>query len=385
LSTATVSRIVDELLSARLLRVTGTNSERAVGRRSEVLRLNPRGGRIIGAHLGGHSNDVALADLSGEIYLEEHLPLIGSQDIDEVLHAVGDAIDRLMAQDTRTEPILGIGVATGGVVDMATGELIAHGQFPWRNVPLRDWFERRFGLYVSAGNAFQGLAWYESLFGDVERDSSLLFVNCSTIIGAGFSTPNNITGSTSISSGMLGHAGAENSDIPCTCGQRGCLQATASDLALVRLAECELEAVRDDPSIMKLGELAHAGDRTAIRLFEERARMLVPAIAVLANTLGPGTLALGHNRHPYADEEHAVFAEMIRASLFPPLRSRIQIRQVLEAEPTRTVATSIAILIRDFYSPSLELVKASRGRLVPILVPASYRTTSSEVPALALR
>lgn len=383
LSAATVSRVADDLIQARLLNVTGTISTRTLGRKSEVLKLNPRGGRILGIHLGGHSNDVGLADLSGQVYAEHHLPLVEEQRFEQVIDAVVREVERLLAEDKRNEPLLGIGVATGGVIDAPTGRLVSHGQFPWYDVALRDAVECRLGGFVAVGNSFQGLAWYESLFSGLDRPGSLLFVNCSTIIGAGFSTPNNITGSTTLVSGQLGHTKVGESDIPCHCGRKGCLQATASDPAISARA-AEVFGPKEGPwDVFALGELAHAGEPRASAIFEERARLLIPAIAVLANTLAPSFLVLGHNKHAFANEEHQMMSSMLQEAFYPPLRGRIRVQPVGIPEPQRAVAAPLAIILREVYSPSLDLVRASRGRLVPELTsrPDAATFEEGQVPA----
>lgn len=367
LSAATVSRVADELIQAKLLTVTGTTSTGGLGRRSELLRLNARGGRVLGVHLGGHSNDIGLADLAGNVYSEAHLPLVGHQRFEEVFEAVACAVEELVAEDRRSEPLLGIGVATGGVVDPRSGRLISHGRFPWSDVPLQQAFEARFERYIAVGNSFQGLAWYESLFSGLDRQASLLFVNCSTIIGAGFSTPNNLIGTTTLASGQLGHTQMGTSDALCTCGRRGCLQATASDPAICEEAERVFGQRAGGWDIFTLGALAATGNEDAVAIFKERSRSLAPAIAVLANTLAPSFLVLGHNRHDFAEAEHKMIVAILNEALFPPLRGRIEIRPVREPEQRRAVAAPVAIILRDVYSPSLSLVRAPRNRLIPEL------------------
>jgi predicted NBD/HSP70 family sugar kinase len=367
LSAATVSRIADDLIQAQMLTVAGTVSTGSLGRRSELLRINPNGGRVLGIHFGGHSNDVGLADLSGDIYAETHLPLVGRQEFDEVFAAVAREATGLIEQDRRRMPLLGVGIATGGVIDSTRGFLVAQSQFQWRDIPLREAFENCLGRYVAVGNSFQGLAWYETLFSGLERRGSVLFVNCSTIIGAGFSTPNNITGTTSLSAGQLGHTRLDGSGAVCTCGGIGCLQAVASDPALVAKAEAILGPSDAEWDIYALGTLAAQGDSRAVELFEERARLLVPAIAVLANSLAPSWVALGHNRHAYADNEHAFMAELLEDALYPPLRGVVQVRPVREREPKRAVAAAVAVILRDVFSPTLDLVRGPRRRLVPEL------------------
>jgi predicted NBD/HSP70 family sugar kinase len=376
LSRATVTRIVDELLQAGVVRIAGSFNSSLVGRKSEILEIDTNGGRILGVHLGGYANDIGLSSLGGDLYAEAHLPLIGDQAIGHVLSTVYETIDRMLAADRSQAPLVGIGIATGGDIDRDNGRVRTHAQFGWRDVPLRDWVEARYGVHVALVNTWQGIAWSEALLAPDTRDGSVLYANCSALIGAGFSPHHTIEHGLPGTAGQLGHTQFGESGEPCVCGKRGCLQAVASDGALVARALNSIPEV-DGPgetpprSIQRLGALALAGHPAARELFETRARALAPAIALLVNTLGPAVLVLGVAETVYAAHELARIGALIREHLYPPLRPRVRIRPLSWPPAHGGAKGAIASVMRDFYSPALELRRGAGGRLTPVIGRAS--------------
>jgi predicted NBD/HSP70 family sugar kinase len=372
LSRATVTRIVDELVQAGVVRIAGSFNSSVVGRKSEILEIDTAGGRILGVHLGGYANDIALSDLGGDLYAEAHLPLIDDQAIEQVLPRVYEAIDRLLDADRSPAPLVGIGIATGGDIDRENGRVLTHAQFGWRDVPLCEWVEARYGVHVALVNTWQGIAWSEALLAPDSREGSVLYANCSALIGAGFSPHHTIDHGLPGTAGQLGHTQFGESGEPCVCGKRGCLQAVASDGALVARALGaipEMDGPGETPprSIQRLGALALAGHPEAHDLFETRARVLAPAIALLANTLGPAVLVLGVSETAYAEHEQSRIAALIGAHLYPPLRPRVRIRPLSWPTAHGGVKGAIASVMRNFYSPALELRRATDGRLVPVI------------------
>ena len=76
---------------------------------------------------------------------------------------------------------------------------------------------------------------------------------------------------------------------PCSCGRRGCLQAAVSDRALGLRA-----AGRDRPGqgVPSPAGTGPAGDRRAVGLFRERARLVGAAAALLFDLLNPELLVV---------------------------------------------------------------------------------------------
>jgi predicted NBD/HSP70 family sugar kinase len=372
LSRATITRMVEELIRAGVVTIVGSYHSGAVGRKAALLAINPAGGRIVGVHLGGWSNDVGLLTLGGELYAEAHLPLIENQAIERVLPRVFAAVDALLTEDHTTAPLLGIGIATGGDIDSARGRVRTHAQHGWRDVPLRDHFETRYGVHAAVANTFQAMAWAEALFARDTDGGSLLFANCSALIGAGFAQQRLIDHGTPDTAGQLGHTRFGESEEPCVCGKRGCLQATVSDGALVARALAvlpEMDGAGDTPprTIRRLAELALAGHPHARDLFEMRARTLAPAVAALVNTLGPAVLVLGVSDTAYADQEFAGIAAAVREHLYPPLRGRVRMRPVTGPRAQGGARAAAAAVLRDLYSPLLDLSPAAAGALVPVI------------------
>ena len=373
LSRATITRTVDELIRAGLVAVSGSFNSSTVGRKSEIVEIKPSGGRIAGIHLGGWSNDVGLSTLGGTLYAEAHLPLIEDQSVERVLPRVFAAIDALLAADASAAPLLGIGIATGGDIDSARGRVRSHARFGWQDVEMRDHVEQRYGTHVAVVNTFQGVAWAEALFAGETGGGSVLFITCSALIGAGFAPHRMIDQGAPDTAGQLGHTQFGESESPCDCGKRGCLQASASDDALIARALAaipEMEGASSTPagSIQRLADLAAHGHPYALELFQARARLVAPAVAALANTLGPSVLVIGVSDTVFAAREFELIAAAVRAHLYPPLLSRLRLRPVSAPIAQGGSRAAVAAVLRDLYSPALDLRPTPRGGFLPVIV-----------------
>jgi predicted NBD/HSP70 family sugar kinase len=88
--------------------------------------------------------------------------------------------------------------------------------------------------------------------------------------------------------GAVAHLPVEDSAEPCRCGRTGCLEATVSEQTLARKAT--ESGLVEDESFPDLLRLAENGNKDAIRLFLDRARLVGQAAALLIDVLNPEVL-----------------------------------------------------------------------------------------------
>ena len=95
LNKSTVSSLVEELLTRKLVHETGINSV-GTGRPATLLGINPRAGGIIGAELGVDFVAIALTDFTGTILWRKSINIdpIDSQEknITKILELTDEAI-----------------------------------------------------------------------------------------------------------------------------------------------------------------------------------------------------------------------------------------------------------------------------------------------------
>ena len=254
LTRVTVSDLVAELMDEGLVIETGQREDARPGKPATMLDLNRLAFQIVGIDLSGYSEfRGALLDLDGQIVEREQLPLAGSTGEAATAKVVA-LVESLVARATL--PILGIGVGSPGVVDLA-GTVLTAPNLGWKDLPLQELLAAELGLPVLVANDANVAALAEHSFGEALSDTML--VKIGNGVGAGLLVGGTLLSGARFSAGEIGHVvvGTDGGE-PCACGKRGCLETW---LAIPRL-EARIAAnpeQRDDI-------LARAGERLGIAL-----------------------------------------------------------------------------------------------------------------------
>lgn len=226
--------------------------------------------------------------------------------------------------------LAGIGIGVPGLVNSRDGRAIFLPNLPgWRNIPLGLWVNRELGIPTIIDNDVRMAAWGEKLLGAGRGCDNLVFLTLGTGIGAGIFLQGKMFRGHSESAGEIGHMTVEKEGLPCTCGNRGCLEMYASGRAIARRAR---EAVKqnDDSLILKLAEgdearigaatvaeAAGQGDALARRIIEEAALYLGMGLANLVNILNPQRLVIGGGVAGMGEMLLAPVREVVRTRAMP--------------------------------------------------------------------
>lgn len=254
LTRVTVSDLVAELILEGLVVEVGQRDEARPGKPATLLDLNRESFQIIGIDLSEYAIfRGAVLDLDGRIIHRSELPLADATGPDATAKVIALA-ETLVAQATL--PILGLGVGSPGVVDLA-GVVLSAPNLGWANEPLQATLASRFGIPVVVANDANAAALAEHSFGDADSDMMLIKVGHG--VGAGLLLDGTPLFGSRFAAGEIGHVvvgtdgGAE-----CACGKRGCLETW---LATPRL-EKAIAANPDDRDRI----LTEAGQRLGIAL-----------------------------------------------------------------------------------------------------------------------
>lgn len=280
---------------------------------------------VIGIDLGGTDLRAALVGPDGAVRAHVRTRT-------DARGGPGSVIDQMAALVADLGPAAGharrIGVGSPGPLDaeagIVTGPPTLHG---WRDVPVRSLLEDRLKRPVMLDNDGHAAALGEWRFGAARGCRHFVYVTVSTGIGGGVVADGRILRGRGGLAGHVGHMIVSESDIRCSCGNRGCWEALASGTAVdkaVRAAALEdpegaiARAASDGPvDARALGAALAAGDRAAERI-----------VAREADLLGIGFVNLAHLYSP----ERIVVGGGISA-LFPAMEARI--RAVFEERAMR--------------------------------------------------
>ena len=256
LTRVTISDLVAELMAEGLIIETGQREDARPGKPGILLDLDRGAFQIIGIDLSDADTlRGAVLDLDGQILHREHVALAGSMGVDAA-SLVTELTERLVA--TADRPVLGIGVGSPGIVDLA-GVVLTAPNLGWESEQLQSHLAERFALPVVVANDANVAALAEHSFGDAASDMMLIKVGHG--VGAGLLLGGTPLFGSRFAAGEIGHVvvgtdgGAE-----CACGKRGCLETW---LATPRLDRALAAASSDDDRNTVLRE---AGQRLGIAL-----------------------------------------------------------------------------------------------------------------------
>lgn len=318
LNKATVSSLVQDLIDSHLIEVIGPG-ESSGGRKPVMLLFNGTAGYAIGIDLGVNYIRGLLADLEGNV-IAEHSRSLKQHEPEFAFEQLAECISLLMDKAPPSAyGIVGIGVGVPGIVD-DNGVILLAPNLKWREIPLQQQLEERFGLPVTIDNEANAGAQGEQKYGAGRGIANQIYVSVGIGIGTGIILGKELYKGASGFSGELGHLSIEYNGKPCTCGNQGCWELYASENALL-----ERSAELGHDSLEELLAAAAAGDERVIELIRSIGDYLGAGIANIVNVFNPNVVIIG-NRMSRAAEwlEPAVQAALDRRTL-PYHRERMRL------------------------------------------------------------
>jgi predicted NBD/HSP70 family sugar kinase len=233
-------------------------------------------------HVGVPYTTVALVDLRGR---EVDARILAGGVASGLAPDLPEGLPRFLAEAGRGRRLLGLGAITGGWVDPDRGLVVRHDPLGWRDVALRAELERIAGLPVHLDNHARAVVQSEMLFGRPQARRSVLHLFVGSVVDAALGIAGAVHHGPGAAAGNVAHLPTGDDRSPCDCGRTGCLQAAASDLALVERARAA--GLRDCPDSLTVVTRALEGDATADALLRARLRLVARAAALLADALNP--------------------------------------------------------------------------------------------------
>lgn len=184
LTRASVTQIVDELISEDLVIETALVGRSRLGRRSTQLAINAQAGYFFGVNLERDQCSIGVMDLLGNV-IREKVELITGRTALQVMDAIAENIrsirDELQLEDKR---IFGVGMCMPGPVDYSTGRILNPTNYvAWNQMPVGEMLEERTGLRIYLENTADARALEEKYFGGREEDFVLVNIGESLSLG----------------------------------------------------------------------------------------------------------------------------------------------------------------------------------------------------------
>lgn len=317
LSQAAITRAVRPLLDERfVIEEPYQPSGRSTGRPALSLRVIETRAAFIGIKITEDEVIAVLTDLRAQIRQTLHVPLTTHQ-VDEVVAVVASAVDELGGGRGR---LRALGVSVSGDTDPTVGFVRASAFLGWRNVPLGYLVQTATGVPTALDNDVRALTVAEQLFGAGAGASSFALVTVGAGIGCGLVVHGRVIAGAHGVAGELGHLPIFPGDGPeCACGNRGCLEAIASDHAILRDVR-ELTG-SGNLTLCECLDLAHRGEDAVRAVYARAGHAIGLGIASVANLIGPSRIILsgeglaaydlfeGQIRHAFAERAFGAAAD----------------------------------------------------------------------------
>ena len=287
---------------------------------------------IIGVDLGGTNIVVGAMSADGaHEYAMHEIPTRAALGADAVVERIVQLIERVAAETMAAtgatrDAFLGVGIGSPGPLDRERGLVIFTPNLGWRDFPLRDRVSEAVGLPATLDNDANCATLGEWWLGAAKGGRNVIGLTIGTGIGGGLILDGRLYHGASDAAGEIGHATIDSTGRRCGCGNYGCLEAYASGPAIAERAREALAG--GEPSAMPAmvgGDLsrltaalvyqsAREGDRLALEVVRETARLLGAGVANLLNIFNPDVVVLAGGVTQAGD------------ALFEPMRAEVRRR-----------------------------------------------------------
>lgn len=259
----------------------------------------------IGIDVGGTSIKMGIVNEQNQIIADSSIPTQTGIPFPEQVEQMVACVNGLLRDTGLTaDQIASVGAGIPGLAD-ENGRVVLCTNLGWKDVPLRDEFQKRLNKPFYVDNDANVAALAESVIGVSAGTSSSVFITLGTGIGSGIIFNGQIVRGHHGIGGELGHMILELDGIPCSCGNHGCLEQYCSATAMIRMAR-QLVAVHPESLILKLADSdpmkIHAktifdalreGDEIAQKVFRKYVIYLSQAITNIVNLMDPEMIILG--------------------------------------------------------------------------------------------
>ncbi|MFJ6569382.1 ROK family protein [Streptomyces sp. NPDC091292] len=286
---STISLTVAQLVERGLIAEEGTQSSTG-GRPRRVLRAGSNDEYAVAADVGGRHARIGVVLPGGGVRDVSNVPFEVADGPEAALPRLVEHLETLAEQHGR-DRLRGVGLSLPGPVDVAAGAVVLPSRMQgWNRFPVAAWLEERFGVPVAVDNDANCMVVGEQSVRPAEHRQSIM-VKIGSAIGAGVIADGRLHRGATGAAGDITHIRIDGgADIPCSCGNTGCLETVASGAALVRILR---ERGLDVASPEDVVRLATDADPEATRAVRRAGDHLGQVLAANVNFFNPDAVYLG--------------------------------------------------------------------------------------------
>ncbi|MGL5989727.1 ROK family transcriptional regulator [Cetobacterium sp.] len=228
LTPAAITKSIDPLLNCGVV-LEASPRESTGGRRAIDLTLNKHWvGKILGISITPSSIVVSVGDITGEIFKTKIYQIKGDEELSCYL-------EEIIEKELKLEKAIQvISMAITGLINSEKGVIVFSPHYNRKKIDIRESIERKFKIQVLVENDVRAMALTEKYFGAAQNSDNYVVLNVSEGIGSSIFINNTLLSGHGFISGEIGHVVMDRSSLRrCSCGKRGCLEAEASNTAII--------------------------------------------------------------------------------------------------------------------------------------------------------
>lgn len=228
LTPAAITKSIEPLLQSGIV-LEVAQRESTGGRRAIDLSLNKYWvGKIFGISLTPTSIITSVGNIEGEIFKSNSYKIEGSSELASYLE---DIIETELKDENGIKVI---SMAITGLINSENGVILFSPHYKRKKIEIKKMIEERFKIPVLIENDVRAMALTEKYFGKARESENYVVLNVSEGIGSSIFMNGDLLSGYGFISGEIGHVVMDRSSLRrCSCGKRGCLEAEASNAAII--------------------------------------------------------------------------------------------------------------------------------------------------------
>lgn len=228
LTPAAITKSIEPLLQSGIV-LEVAQRESTGGRRAIDLSLNKYWvGKIFGISLTPTSIITSVGNIEGEIFKSNSYKIEGSSELASYLE---DIIETELKDENGIKVI---SMAITGLINSENGVILFSPHYKRKKIEIKKMIEERFKIPVLIENDVRAMALTEKYFGKARESENYVVLNVSEGIGSSIFMNGDLLSGYGFISGEIGHVVMDRSSLrKCSCGKRGCLEAEASNAAII--------------------------------------------------------------------------------------------------------------------------------------------------------
>lgn len=344
LDQATVSAVVAQLEGEALLNRSPKPRRGRAGRPEEALSISAAAGWFVGVRLEPRELRIVATTLDARPVAARRVP--GSSDVHVAVQRVGSIVrDIACHEGVAVDAIRGVGVGVPGLMDHE-GRLELGPNLGWHDVPILRLLQAELPVPVYVDNDTKAAARAETLLGTCRNVMDFVLVVAHSGIGSALYQGGMLLRGRRGYAGELGHVKVVPGGRRCGCGGNGCLEAYASERAILERLE---ERGRSCADLAEVARCAADGDAEARAVLTDAAEKLGAVLATVVNLTNPDRIVIGGGLAKVADDVLPVVRGVLERDALPPSRDGVEVL-VSELGDEAVAMGGVALAMEGFLS-----------------------------------